>query len=127
MCVGDVSVGLGDVLAVADIALGTYSVAHVLHHGDALAVVAVGIAEAVVALLYLAHFVESRVSDYLRCRREHAFRGLGLGQGVDLGVVKDGQREDRSHLRHVVHLCHGLFRGHAAQGVVGRGAVQVLP
>ena len=59
---GCVAHGFRHILAVADIALGADSAANVLFHTDTLAVVAIGVADAVVALLDLVGFVEAGVS-----------------------------------------------------------------
>ena len=56
-----VSRGFRHVLAVADIALGADNAANVLFHKDALVVVAVGVTDAVVALLDVALLVEASV------------------------------------------------------------------
>ena len=63
---GCVARGFRHILTVADIALGAGGVAHVLFHEDALTVVAVGVTDAVVALLHFARLVEARVGDVLR-------------------------------------------------------------
>ena len=67
-----------------------------LFHANALVVIAVSIANAVITLLYLAHLVESRVGDSLRCGRKHSFcrcggiQGMGLGGGAIYGVGEHG-------------------------------------
>ena len=104
---------LRDVLATAYILLSAEAAANVLFHADPLVVVAVGIADAVVALLHFAHLVEARVGDVLRRCREHTCFGGGVIHGVGLG-------------RGVIHrigehcLASGGLRGHAAIAVVGR-------
>ena len=94
-----ISRGLCHILAVAHIALGADSAANVLFHKDALVVVAVGVTDAVVALLHFANLVEARVGDGLRCCWEHPLGGCGGIQGVGpqphlrqpiLAVVREG-------------------------------------
>ena len=58
---GRVPRGFRHILAVAHIALGADSAANVLFHKDALVVIAVGVAQAVVALLDVALLVEASV------------------------------------------------------------------
>ena len=57
--------GLRDVFAVPDVALGPDGVPGMLLHGDPLMVEAVGVNQAVVALLDFQHLVEARVCDGL--------------------------------------------------------------
>ena len=108
-----ISRDLRNILAVTNIALRAGGVAHMLLHENALPVVAVGVAQAVVALLHFAHLVEARVGDVLRRCREHTCFGSGVIHGVGLG-------------RGVIHrvgehcLASGGLRGHAAIAVVGR-------
>ena len=112
---GRVSCGFRHILAVTHIALGAGGVAHVLLHTDTLVVVAVGVADAVVALLHLTHLVESRVGDGLRRGREHSFCRCGGIQGVGLGGgAIHGTGEHR--------LSAGALGRHAAIAVVGRCA-----
>ena len=82
-----------------------------LLHEDALSVVAVGVADAVGALLDLAHLVETGVGNGLWRGGEHpGCRGggihvMGLGGGVEHCVGEDG-------------LPVGGLGRHAAQGVI---------
>ena len=110
---GCVAHGFRHILTVAYIALGAGGVAHVLLHKDTLVVVAVGVTDAVVALLDLVGFVEAGVSDGLRRCREHplggcgGIHGVGFGGGAINGVGEHGLPID------------GLGR-HTAIAVVGR-------
>lgn len=98
-----------------------------LLHQDAPAVVAVDETNTVVALHDLGHLVESGVGNGLGVRGKQSCCGLRRRDGVYLGVVEHGLREHRGHLGRAVHRRHRLPRGHAAQRVVGHGAVKVLP
>ena len=79
---GRVSCGFRHILAVTHIALGADNAANVLFHKDALVVVAVGVTDAVVVLLDLVGFVETGISNGLRCCREHPLGGCGGVHGV---------------------------------------------
>ena len=104
--------GFSHILAIAHITFGAYGAAHMLLHEDALVVVAVGVADAVVALLDLAHLVKPRVGDGLRCGREHSFcrcggvHGVGFGGGAIYGTGEH-------------RLSAGALGRHAAIAVVG--------
>ena len=98
-----------------------------LLHEDPLVVIAVGVTQAVGALLHLAHLVKPRVGDGLVIQGKQSCCGLRRREGVYLGVVEHRLREHRRHSGRAVHRRHRLPRGHAAQCVVGHGAVKVLP
>ena len=76
---GVAAVALGDILACAPVLLRAGEATHMFLHEDALSVVAVGVADAVVALLHLGRLVEAGVSDGLVIRWERFRRGLRRG------------------------------------------------